>query len=330
MRCEEGAGECGIAMRNVSFSLCSLGCLAMSSKPTARFTINILGEDQSRSLFSVYERGNGEITLGLTSPYFDVPVEMPASEAMAKVGTFPRVGEHRYSLHPSYASTEGVNTIKQTRIAEGGQPVHSYHLTKAIKSGGNFAFLFCRRCSTLVHESAIAKTKGKSEISLGEFDPSVFSFFYAVLVSARDVEYVAPNHGPYKQINVTYFLCNNLRITVLWTFTNTPSHRSFRTYHANTEDEQNKAKFMAGNSALECADEFLNQVAILTEMLFEKIDAEEGPESVHFFREIRGLFSIGLAGYPNFWNHMQKAINLFNFREAVKKARNDREQGKSP
>jgi hypothetical protein len=300
----------------------------MSSKPNARFTINVLGESEPRSLFSVYERANGEITIGLTSPYYATPDLTP----LDKKKTYSKVKEHRYSIHPSHASMQGVNTIKQTMITEGGVPVHSYHLTKAIKQGSRFANLFCRQCSNLLHPSAISKTNGKTQINLGEFDPSAFTLFYNVLAGPIDNEFVTLNVLNLHNINVKSHICKNLRITVLWLFTNIPAPNSFQTVHRLTSDPKTEAdeEEMLGGDISRISILFVASVQRLTKQILDVLRGEPGEEQANFLADVRGLFSIGLKTNPAFQAHMRGVGRLRENREAARKAQKDQVQGKLP
>jgi hypothetical protein len=105
-----------------------------------RFTVDLDGHP--RSLFSAV-KGRDEITLGLKSEYIndrqgdalrgqDVPKQSPSE-----------VIEHRYSIHPSHQSKQNINVVKQTMLMANGRKLSTRHHTKVIKSGRNFALIFC-------------------------------------------------------------------------------------------------------------------------------------------------------------------------------------------
>ena len=135
--------------------------------PAKRFVVDLDG--LPRSLFSVVEKRD-ETTLGLKSHMHNMKLGQH-SPLSIPFGKPSEVIQQKYSIHASRESERGINVIKQTMLLADKRVIPYYHYTRAIKSGKDFAFLFCRRCGELNRPEFVAR--GTSHISLGSYTDSI-------------------------------------------------------------------------------------------------------------------------------------------------------------
>lgn len=257
-----------------------------------RFTIDVDGEP--RSLFRVVERRD-EVTLGLKSPVFNA--RQAAAKSALDVpehGAPSKVIEQRYQIHPSRESATGISAINQTMILANGKRIRYRHYTKVIKSRENFAFIYCRRCGRLERPELIPRGKFEN-ISLGTFEPQNFTLIYAVLIGARDKEFIAQHRQT--RIGIIQHPFNNLRIIVLWTFLNTRSHPIWMTAHLETIPPEILAPtdrdLADGLNPYECVRMFAEKARELTEDLFQSLDPLTKKDDMAEARRTAAFFEVG-------------------------------------
>ena len=261
--------------------------------PAKRFVVDLDGHP--RSLFSVVESGD-ETTLGLKSSSHNMKLGQGAPLSIP-ISNPTEILQQKYSIHPSPESEQGINVIKQTLLLADGRKIPYYHYTRAIKSGENFAFVFCRRCGQLEQPHYIAR--GTSHISLGSYDPTRFVLIYAVIVGAKETEF---SHQSPIAVNVKQVVFNNLRLIVLWSFLSVPSHPS--TFSAHISNDPRDPESWLGDSADECVRFFAKHAIDLREELFELQEKAHPPEDMAIFRRFGQFFQVGFTDtreYQNYW-----------------------------
>jgi hypothetical protein len=275
----------------------------MSAKSVARFSINAWGHP--RTLFKVTENNKGDTQLRLKSIYLDWHGPPRAFERS------PLVTEQRYSIHPSLDSPDH-NVIKQTRTLEDGTTRITRHLTKAIKSGTHFAFIYCRRCNHLKSPDYVPHKALKTEISLGEFDPKDLTLAYAVIAGARGKKFDFDTADPIcSDVNTAYVDSSYIRLTVLWTFLGIPAHDTTRTGHFETvtptnEDEE---KAVLGLTETEISKQFAFDVMGLRKDMVEFYRFSHGDDYANYLDRCPGIFRSGLSNTAQFQQY-KSAITM--------------------
>jgi hypothetical protein len=236
----------------------------MATKSKVRFTIEADG--LPRTLFSIYEKHDGTVFI---KPKKDLISRIPFQHPdLINKPIF--IASQKYSIHPSPSSPEKVNTIHSTTVLENGTKLEWRNLTKAIKSEAGFAFLNVRRCSSLAYPHFLSTNTTNEVASLGSYDPSLFTLYYAIIAGARDVPfnhdgktdigYIASN-----QLNILEYVLEHSRIILIWSFLAAPSHQTSMTFHNTTipptTPEAHKA--MLGKSNIECVELFAKQCEIM-------------------------------------------------------------------
>lgn len=160
----------------------------MVTRSSLRFTIDVAG--QPRTTFSASEKKDGTVII------------RPKKDLMLRnAGQHPSNLRHRpivitsqkHTIHPSSDSKDGVNTIHSTTSVENQRPIEWRHLTKAIKNEGGFAFLYVRRCSDLGQPHFVSDKPAAHVISLGSYDPTQFTLYYAIVASAPQIRFEFSN-----------------------------------------------------------------------------------------------------------------------------------------
>ncbi len=233
----------------------------MATDSSARFTIHAGGKH--RRLFSISENSKkGTLYLKIKrSPRVSLPG--PFGINAGPMLLLPQtVKTQKYSIHPSPTSKENINYIHHTIEMESGETLESQHVTKAIKSGETFAFLYCTRCADLRLPFYELDDSGVPNISLGGLNPDIFTLFYAVIVGAvaREWPISVPDH-----IRIHNETFGKLRLIVLWSFIALPSIRESLTYHMMTAppDATKEGELDKGLSPQQCIDKFDEQCWIL-------------------------------------------------------------------
>lgn len=181
-----------------------------------------------------------------------------------------------------------------------------YHYTRAIKSGKDFAFLFCRRCGELNRPEFVAR--GTSHISLGSYDPTRFVLIYAVLVGARETEF---SHQIPMAVNVKQVVFNNLSLVVLWSFLSVPTHPSFFSVHISNDPKDPKS--WIGDPADQCVRLYAKHAMDLREELFELQEKVHPPEHMAIFRRVGEFFRVGSTDTKEYQNHWFSATHRPNY-----------------
>jgi hypothetical protein len=241
----------------------------MTSQSNTRFTITANAEP--RTLFSVIERKDGTLILPLKrEPLLRLPGLSAPLDRFATLGLLPQVKLQKYSIHPSTKSTRQINFIHHTMQLETGQKLHSRHVTKAIKADGTFAFLFCRRCSDLTQPWFLSRGGAADNVSLGVYDPEIFTLMYAVVAGSPDTAFSIEGSSPSPAINIMQRTFKKVRLVLLWNFLSLPSHPSSLTGHHSTtkpDDPRKEDELDAGWTAQQCVDYFARQCAFLDDEL---------------------------------------------------------------
>lgn len=238
----------------------------MSKKTISRVRFTIDAEGQPRTLFSAYEKANGAVYIRpKKDPHFRFPGQHPDG---IKKPIY--VSSQKYSIHPSENSPQKVNTIHSTTVLEGYEPLEWRHLTKAIKKEVGFAFLNLRRCSSLAQPHFVSQDTNETTVSLGAYDPKLFTLYYAIIAGAKDsgfnhdgetdIGYIASH-----QLNVVEHVLERSRLIVLWSFLAAPSHSTSLIFHNTTVEPKTEAdkKLMDGSSNEECVSLFSQQCGVL-------------------------------------------------------------------
>lgn len=139
-------------------------------------------------------------------------------------------GEH-VSLHCSPKSPD-VNAIKKT-YRTGPEGESSMHLTTAIKGGGGFAFVTFRACGALDRDR-FSHVLTPQDFVLCDFSDQKDWLRFMVLVSHPDAIFQQEMDHP---SNCESLLFCQFRITILWSFINTPSPPHSLNFHLQTTAE---------------------------------------------------------------------------------------------
>ena len=179
-----------------------------------------------------------------------------------------RVLNQYYSIHPSPESPHRINVLKQTRLLANGECHQRGHFTQALK-GGAFSYMFCRRCPTMVQPPFISRKKAKDSVSLGAYDPKLFTLIYAVIASAADTVFRPDNNPDFQPINIYQRTFTSVRLVVLWTFFCIPAWGALTEHVATQQPDPANPQFLTGDTANECMGSFIKSAITLTNAQME-------------------------------------------------------------
>jgi hypothetical protein len=173
-----------------------------------------------------------------------------------------------------------------------GKERESTHVTEAIKTNnGNFALLYCRRCSDLRKDFFKSSTPVVAEVNLGEIDSDHFALIYSLLATHPDNSF---DPAGLKDTNVVERRFAKVKLILIWTFVSLPSHYTSLTRHYITTDPGKDAPLDAGLSREQCLAYFNREREVLeTELrdfhLAERIKFVSGSQlsipMVRFFKD---------------------------------------------
>lgn len=243
------------------------------------FAVRISGAP--RILFSIIEKQNGELFL------------VPKTADRMDTGDGPLLLEQRYSIHPSPNSAE-FTTIKQTLNAADGQSITSVLLTDAIKKRNGFSIISVRRVQDLSGNRYILKEQTKKNertLILAEYDPSLYTMFFGILIGHPDVIFDASASG----VVVGHFPFSRFKIILLTSIVMMPSHYSTQYTHAVTlppeqpmlgMSQETLRYQMTGKSPEICMVQYQNSVKTLVKNFWEMILPElTDPEAINYAKE---------------------------------------------
>jgi hypothetical protein len=256
----------------------------MGTKPVARFTIEVDGIH--RSLFSVVEKRDGDLTLGLSTDLFHR--EKDQNPWLSPVQRKKILNQY-YQIHPSFESVEGVNVINHHKYFETGK-IEKSQYTRAIKRGDKFGVIFIRRCASHRFPHDIAKPNRGKIISIGSYDPKFCTLIYAVAASAVGKELKTDR----PQINIAFHDFKLVRLTVVSTFVTMAATDLSLTGHLTTITPTD------GHEPGEVIAEFATEVMVLMEELLETLKLS--PQEREAARE-RGL--VTRRGTPDDLNFLR-------------------------
>jgi hypothetical protein len=237
-------------------------------KPTA-FVIEAAG--RPRKLFTVQERGSGDLTLILRS-------RVGYAELGTKPGPEnPTFVEHRYSIHVSPNSTQGINTIKRTARFSNDQKLRHFTFTKSLKTENSFVPLFFNRCLTLVSPTfAVAGNKDQLH-SIGSYNPLANTLIFGVYVSKIGSIF---NLGDGTGNNISKDF-RNFSLQILWSFRRVPSVNWGSMINYGTEPRElysgepspaeSNGGFIDGFTELDCFTNFCTARSLLCQSSFQNL-----------------------------------------------------------
>jgi hypothetical protein len=204
----------------------------MASKHTLRFFIK--DRDKPRALLSVSERPNGDLVLRMRAGgvWRDTGALLPG-EARTQLHGRPFRQQH-YSVHVSPNSPTGINVIKWTCELDDGEKVTLGNYSRAIKRDKTFAPIFVHRCSNLEGDAYDLRTKDAELISLGDYDPALFSLVYMVMVGPRGYS-IHPN--PASSVQMVKHDFSQFNLTVIWSFLSVAASVTCYTLHCITKPD---------------------------------------------------------------------------------------------
>lgn len=182
----------------------------MSKKPHSIFTIKVNGEE--KELFKIHLKKDGNVVLS-----------MERAENYRSAGQTEgnhSIQQQKYSVHKSEKSANGINVIKHEFIIDDAEYSYpQYHYTKAIKNGFNFAPIVFKRCPDIALEKyafdSSLLTLTNTQISLGEFDTSQTTLFYAIGVANKNYHFDLENNGLIFHTNIEV---GDFNFVVIWSF----------------------------------------------------------------------------------------------------------------
>ena len=133
--------------------------------------------------------------------------------------------------------------------------------------------MFCRRCPTMVQPPFISRKKAKDSVSLGAYDPKLFTLIYAVIASAADTVFRPDNNPDFQPINIYQRTFTSVRLVVLWTFFCIPAWGALTEHVATQQPDPANPQFLTGDTANECMGSFIKSAITLTNAQMESIVA---------------------------------------------------------
>jgi hypothetical protein len=244
-----------------------------------RFAVRVGGIP--RILFSIIEKQSGELLL------------VPKTADRMETNDGPLLLEQRYSIHPSPNSAE-FTTIKQTLNAADGQSITSVVLTDAIKKRTGFSIISVRRVQDLSGDRYILKEgtkKHERTLILAEYDPSLYTMFFGLLIGHPEVAFDASASG----IVVSHFPFRRFKIILLTSILMMPSHHSTQYTHAVTlppeqpmlgMSQETLRYQMTGKSPEICMEQYQNSVKTLVKNFWELVLPElTDPDAINYAKE---------------------------------------------
>jgi len=217
-----------------------------------------------RLLMFAFEEKSNDLYVFLRSGLFDRKVNTKSITG--------NINTQKFSVHPTKNNPE-LNVIKQYLNA--GDERTSVIMTKAIKNGSKFAYLFTWRTSDL-SDRHYDMRKCDFIQNIGSFDPSKQTLFIGLLVGA-------PNHrfrlGWDDNVSAHQMRFRNYRLVILHSVLNFPSSPTGHFIHRKTVDpttlEGNAAndmkKAIDGHTDIDCLNIFKSEGEILVRRYRELI-----------------------------------------------------------
>lgn len=222
-----------------------------------------------RKLFTAQERASGDLTLILRS-------RVGYAELGTKAGLEnPTFVEHRYSIHVSPNSIQGINTIKRTGRFSDDQKLRHFTFTKSLKTENVFVPLFFNRCPTLVSPTFDVSGNKDQLHSLGSYNPLANTLIFGVYVSKIGSIF---NLGDGTANNLSKDF-RNFSLHILWSFLRIPSFNlgSMLNYGSEPREiysgeptpAESNGGFIDGFTELDCFLNFRAARSLLCQPSFE-------------------------------------------------------------
>lgn len=242
-----------------------------------------------RTLFSVIEKSNGELTITLKSGgYFG-----------SKPQDGARVLEQRYSIHTSIKSAD-YNVMKLTMTIEDGRSLTLAALTDAVKKQKGFSILLARRCEDLSRVDGDHPSANDRIVALGEYDPAGANLYFGIFIGHPNSDFDATHQG----IVFSQFPFNNFKIVIACSFFELPSYHTTEVLHSLTfppesdpEGEEALRFLMTGRTPEVCVSQYSNAKRLLARRLIEDVLEHEKlePETIAMLRSDLALIgSVGM------------------------------------
>jgi hypothetical protein len=224
----------------------------MASKSDMRVCVSV-GKQISR-LFSVKERGNGDLVINMRSAEFYREAGNIMSDEDQKITN------QKYSVHCSRNSKEQINAIVHRIKFSNGKEIITSNYTKALKQTNKYAAIYAARAPDLSIEKYSVNPDERKHLSLASFETKMGTLYYMISVCNHESEIVSDgNDYLVKYIPFTHF-----KLAIIWSFSPIPSHSSGLKSHFMTipsenlksDDVQLMKRINEGYSASEIAQVF--------------------------------------------------------------------------
>lgn len=166
----------------------------------------------SKNLCSVTPHRSGDVFLSVKNPghfadrqqAWDANTDLPDP-----------MREHRFTLHQSPNSTAGIMTIAEHDRRMDGREESYRQFSRAFKDQSKFALIHGRRCGPM-HEALFSvEDDSVPQLSLGVYDPGVFTPMVWLACSHPDLELQIPKEATF---STTFAICGAFRVTAIWCF----------------------------------------------------------------------------------------------------------------